>query len=100
MSLQAMHNLNAILRYAHAMEHPEEEPPVYCYCYSSDTYQVDDPRDQEQTNPDNPFLHLFNPASDQKWEDPKTIKQVYAHKMRDYLIEPMMKEREAWMRNN
>jgi hypothetical protein len=99
-SLQAMENFNAIVSYAHAKEYPGDgDPPTYFYCYTSGTYQVDDNKDSDKVNAGNPFLNLFDPDHDEKWEDPKTIAQVYQHKMCDYFIEAMMAEREAWIRN-
>lgn len=100
-SAQALENFNAIVAYAHAKEHPGDgEPPVYYYCYATRMYRVDDNKDKEEVNVGNPFLDLFNPDTDTKWEDPKTIQQVYKHKMCDYFVEAMLKEREAWMRNH
>jgi hypothetical protein len=79
-SLQAMENFNAIVSYAHAKEYPGDgDPPTYFYCYTSGTYQVDDNKDSDKVNAGNPFLHLFDPDHDEKWEDPKTIAQVYQH---------------------
>jgi len=71
----------------------------YRFCFLSHTYVSSDSLDQDSTDPDNPFRHLFNPATETMWEDPKTLAEVYKHQHRDYYLAAMHKERNAWLRN-
>lgn len=93
MSLQAMENWQRL--HAHMAECLVDTAKYY-YSGLSQTYEPGDREDAESTDPQNPFLHLFNPETDTLWEDPKTLKQMYAHRMKEYFIEAMLKERDAW----
>lgn len=110
LSAQAQHNatqLSALakVRYETMIQKvlegdtPTEDDCKYFYSYLNETYEVDDPNDADKFNIDNPYYHLFDPANEAKWQDPKTLRAVYAHRMKEYFLEAMHKEQEAWRRN-
>ena len=47
----------------------------------------------------NPFADLFDPKTMSQWKDPKTVKEMMAHPMRDHFLEAREKEKEGWVRN-
>lgn len=96
MSLKAMENWQRIN--AH-MALCLTESTKYFYSHLAHTYETSDRDDADCADPANPFAHLFNPETDKLWEDPKNLKQVYNHSMRDYFIEAMLKERDAWRKH-
>jgi hypothetical protein len=65
--------------------------PVYIFDTLSCQYEV-----QDSTNP---FAHLFDPKTQKMWEDPDTFQQMLKHPMKEYYLEAMMKERNAWERH-
>lgn len=75
------------------------DKPRYYYCGVLESYVSSDTTDQNSTDPDNPFKHLFNPEKETIWADPKSLREVYQHRMKDYYLAAMLKERDAWIRN-
>ena len=45
------------------------------------------------------FQHLFNPDTDVLWKDPTSLKACLAHPMKEYYLDAMRKEMDAWKRN-
>jgi hypothetical protein len=47
----------------------------------------------------NPFADLFDPKTMSMWKDPKNLKEVLAHPMKDHFLAAREKEKAAWVRN-
>jgi hypothetical protein len=65
--------------------------PVYVFDSLSCQYEV-----KESANP---FAHLFDPKTEKMWKDPETFQRMLQHPMKEYYLEAMMKERNAWERH-
>jgi hypothetical protein len=48
----------------------------------------------------NPFADLFDAKTMDMWKDPKNMKEVLAHPMREHFLAAQEKEKQAWIRNN
>ena len=47
----------------------------------------------------NPFADLFDPKTMSMWKDPKNLKEVLAHPMKEHFLAAREKEKAAWVRN-
>ena len=47
----------------------------------------------------NPFADLFDAKTMAMWKDPKNLKEVQAHPMREHFLAAQEKEKQAWIRN-
>ena len=47
----------------------------------------------------NPFADLFDPKTMSMWRDPKNLKEVLAHRMKEHFLAAREKEKAAWVRN-
>ena len=47
----------------------------------------------------NPFADLFDPQTMSMWKDPKNLKEVLAHPMKEHFLAAREKEKSAWLRN-
>ena len=48
----------------------------------------------------NPFADLFDPQTMSMWKDPKNLKEVLAHPMKEHFLAAREKEKAAWVRND
>ena len=48
----------------------------------------------------NPFADLFDVRTMQKWKDPKSLKDVMSHPMKEHFLAAREKEKQAWVRND
>ena len=47
----------------------------------------------------NPFADLFDVRTMDKWKDPKSLKDVMSHPMKEHFLAAREKEKQAWVRN-